>query len=794
MTRRAVAVLCCCVAAAAAAAAEGGADDEAAWFAEHYGGTAMRPIPRVDARAGDFTLGRFKQQHMDARVPVIIDGYYDDDGIADGAPRRDVPIGDESAAQYFSDYAAQWRGRGIDDLTKWDLARVTAACGAAPLEFANHHLAYISSVKDGAEKAAFEARVRSLFNVTAAQVLLAMRSSKPGAEDEDDGGGGGGGAPLSMRDFVRYFFREGADGVDANSGDGSAPPPPLPAALAARLGKFAPLLRAARAARWLRRSGAIAPERAHDYSHLADYSLPLNLHSFEVKHASCPALAAALAVPPPVIITARLMRPLAALGVSQEDVEAMVRGLTHLFVAPRGSRAYPAHQHGIPNESFMLMLQGRKHYAMWAQAEAPLHGDADYTAKMTGAAPSSNLYPAKTSGVSEVGAHGDTVLMAEGIRPDLRRQPRLARAAGWAGRVGRGSLIYIPCGVAHQVENVDDAMALAWHVDALERCRTPEQDRAHDRAVARGVRARRAAAAASALAAAAAAAQEQEEEEEEDAVAAAAAAAAGGPRKGEEEEEQRAALQVGVARRDGEGADSPVVLGALDLLLRGFYQAAHGGGKAGSAQAAPPTLGAVSLRVLDGGTFIYEGGINGQLKLGPPSPSLAGGGGGPSGAEVAAWIGALPVGQGREVPVDLVIMAVFDVLAKKYVPWVLATGAKANKAGLHVLGAPVTVMGTVVLGERSVMGPLKSVQLAFDVRCLTRGADVGTPCTRPSALAAAAAAAAGEASPPWLRFGDFKLMNSVDISTDIAGADADDRASDGAPDEDDERDDEPDEL
>ena len=38
-------VVCCCVvatAAAAAAAAEGGADDEAAWFAEHYGGTAMR--------------------------------------------------------------------------------------------------------------------------------------------------------------------------------------------------------------------------------------------------------------------------------------------------------------------------------------------------------------------------------------------------------------------------------------------------------------------------------------------------------------------------------------------------------------------------------------------------------------------------------------------------------------------------------------------------------------------------------------------------------------------------------
>ena len=59
--------------------------------------------------------------------------------------------------------------------------------------------------------------------------------------------------------------------------------------------------------------------------------------------------------------------------------------------------------------------------------------------------------------------------MSEGIYPDFIRQPALnnTRDVGLAGEVHAGDLLYIPCGSAHQVENVDITVAVRLtHLDS----------------------------------------------------------------------------------------------------------------------------------------------------------------------------------------------------------------------------------------------------------------------------------------------------------------------------------------
>lgn len=120
----------------------------------------------------------------------------------------------------------------------------------------------------------------------------------------------------------------------------------------------------------------------------------------------------------------------------------------HLFVAPAHSRAYPAHKHGIPNHTFLLILAGEKHVVTWDESQAQY------------------LYPLQNSGRTE---YNDEIYQAEGILPDFDAQPLLAKAQGQELRARTGDMIYIPPNALHQVENTEDVLAVGTHLEFARR-------------------------------------------------------------------------------------------------------------------------------------------------------------------------------------------------------------------------------------------------------------------------------------------------------------------------------------
>ena len=184
-----------------------------------------------------------------------------------------------------------------------------------------------------------------------------------------------------------------------------------------------------------------------DYTHIADYALPASLKETEIVDL-CPALFKDLKVP-------KYMN-MEKLDPGTADVSHCVAAnpMPVIYVAPPHSRAYPTHVHGRAEDNFMFLLQGTKKFVHWP-----------YTAK-------ASLYRSQTTGKTcspNCDVMGDEIFMSEGIYPDFKRQPDLnnTRSVALAGEVHAGDLLYIPCGSAHQVENIDVTVAVRLtHLDS----------------------------------------------------------------------------------------------------------------------------------------------------------------------------------------------------------------------------------------------------------------------------------------------------------------------------------------
>jgi len=184
-----------------------------------------------------------------------------------------------------------------------------------------------------------------------------------------------------------------------------------------------------------------------DYSHIIDYALPASLKENEVE-TLCPALYEDLRVPK--YMNTEKLDP----GIADASHCLHANPNPVIYVAPPHSRAYPTHVHGRAEDNFMFLLQGTKKFVHWP-----------YSAK-------ASLYRSDTTGKTcspTCEAQGDEIYMCEGIYPDFKRQPELENTLGvaLAGEVHAGDLLFIPCGSAHQVENLDITVAVRLtHLDS----------------------------------------------------------------------------------------------------------------------------------------------------------------------------------------------------------------------------------------------------------------------------------------------------------------------------------------
>ena len=117
-----------------------------------------------------------------------------------------------------------------------------------------------------------------------------------------------------------------------------------------------------------------------------------------------------------------------------------------MFASGDNARGSPAHTHGYPSHSVMLVVKGAKRMVSWPEDQKD------------------KLYPlwANKTGVAENG-EVNGIFMANGFNMNLTRQPALQDVVGGLeGQAEAGDLIYIPCGVVHALHSVGESIALAW--------------------------------------------------------------------------------------------------------------------------------------------------------------------------------------------------------------------------------------------------------------------------------------------------------------------------------------------
>ena len=335
------------------------------------------------------------------------------------APIDRVPAAEMTAERWQRDYfnkkrpviitgADSWSG-----LHSWTFSRLNAACGQQAADLSNHMLQYGKTLP-AAEARKFDQQLRRTANVTLAEVYRLWQEK------------------LTIASFTDRYMGLGPD-LDPMW-------EPAPGSTAAQL---------------------LHAHEEKDYSSLADYAVPPSLHAWDAR--DCPELLADVPEPAYLVnsvwpIFRALLGPEAAKGNGPSSV---LEGMTKwLFLAPRGSRAYPAHQHATSNEVLMHMVRGRKHFVMWP----PNMHDA--------------LYPLVSEARTEVqGSFGrsDVFFMAEGININMTRQPLLSEAEGWEGIAERGDVAYIPCGIVHQIANIDPIFAMVTQLPGHPRCHSLDE-------------------------------------------------------------------------------------------------------------------------------------------------------------------------------------------------------------------------------------------------------------------------------------------------------------------------------
>lgn len=184
---------------------------------------------------------------------------------------------------------------------------------------------------------------------------------------------------------------------------------------------------------------------------LPDYVLPVTIHDFVSQ--DCPEFTQDLVQNPIKMLLQLGLDFNDALKVKERpDAEFIHRELAShsgVFLASAKTRAYPMHIHGRRNENFMLLLDGAKRFVFFDPSEVP------------------NLYRASWMARTEVGS-GDVFFEPDPLNPDFERFPKLKRVGtGRTGLAKKGDLIYIPCGSVHMIQNEEDVLAVAWHVDIV---------------------------------------------------------------------------------------------------------------------------------------------------------------------------------------------------------------------------------------------------------------------------------------------------------------------------------------
>jgi len=120
----------------------------------------------------------------------------------------------------------------------------------------------------------------------------------------------------------------------------------------------------------------------------------------------------------------------------------------NVFIEASGSRAYPAHQHGLDLTSgFQVMLQGAKRVVHWPYSERH------------------KLYPVLRSLTTD---YQDEVYMAEGVHHRFDLFPAMAETEAWEGTVKEGELLFVPALGIHVFESVGTSFGLRFtHQDHM---------------------------------------------------------------------------------------------------------------------------------------------------------------------------------------------------------------------------------------------------------------------------------------------------------------------------------------
>jgi hypothetical protein len=167
------------------------------------------------------------------------------------------------------------------------------------------------------------------------------------------------------------------------------------------------------------------------YSHIVDFLHPPTMHTIDIRHSDCPSFYKA------------------ADNFLQQHKLMHHQWVKHLFVASKGSQAYPLHQHGTQNENMIMVLEGSKRVVIAPPSSARY------------------LYESPELAVNE---GGDRVFFANLFTPDFDTQPHVQYARAMEGVVGKHELLYIPANTVHAVRNLENILAVAWHMDHGEHC------------------------------------------------------------------------------------------------------------------------------------------------------------------------------------------------------------------------------------------------------------------------------------------------------------------------------------
>lgn len=115
------------------------------------------------------------------------------------------------------------------------------------------------------------------------------------------------------------------------------------------------------------------------------------------------------------------------------------RERARLWVAPAGSRAYPAHLHTVPANIMSVMLQGHKRWTFWRYGVAH------------------TLEPEFQDSNTE---DGDEMFWAD---PQARvNEDHHTNAERYEVTLGPGELLYVPCELVHHVFNEDETIAVSY--------------------------------------------------------------------------------------------------------------------------------------------------------------------------------------------------------------------------------------------------------------------------------------------------------------------------------------------